>query len=268
MPTKHSGGGASKVVARVLGSLSTRADHEARLDALALAADELDVLAATFAAGWGATFEGLTVERGRVTGITLTPTGHKRTTPPLAGPLRQLPALRALVVSGYVGRSAEVEPGFFSMPALESLEISHLAKGSIPPELADLATLRALTVTSCRLKGLDAGSLPRGLTTLGLEFQDFTAAPEAVFELAALERLSLEDNKIARDAGAWERLTSLKTLSLASNRLKAIPHLLASPLLRRLERLDLARNPQLVVSEATRASLGGVQIIGAYAPAP
>ncbi len=247
-------------VAKELGSLSSRSDHEARLEALALDAHEIDVLAECFKSGWGATFEGLTVEAGHVTAITLTPSGHRRSTPPLAGPLRELLALRSLTVSGYLGKSAEVEPDYFAIPSLTALSISSLTKGTLPPELPTLTGLRALEVKSCKLVALAAGTLPPSLTSLSLEFQSFKATPDAVFEVATLEDLSLEDNAISSDVGAWDRLAALRTLSLASNKLRAIPNLLASQRVRRLARLNLIRNP-VDVSQATRDALVGVEIL-------
>jgi Leucine-rich repeat (LRR) protein len=247
-------------VAKELGSLSNQTDHEARLEALALDAHDLDVLGACFKSGWGATFEGLTVEAGHVTAITLTPSGHRRSAPPLVGPLRELPALRALTVSGYLGKSAEVEPDFFAIPSLTTLSISSLTKGTLPPELATLTGLRALEVKSCKLVALSAGTLPPSLTSLALEFQSFKTTPDAVFEVATLETLSLEDNAISSDAGAWDRLTALRTLSFASNKLRAIPNLLASQTVRRLTRLNLIRNP-VEIAQSTRDALVGVEIL-------
>lgn len=267
MAAKKSVTAPSRLVARVLGAISPDTNPEARLDALSLAPDEVAVLAAFFASGWSTTFEGLTVEHGHVTALTITPTGHRSSTPPLAGPLKQLASLRRLEVAGYLGKRADVEPGFFDMPSLHTLEIRSLTKGTIPPELATLVNLRELAIHSCKLETLVVGSLPPALTKLSLEFNNFTAVPEAVFDVATLVHLSLDDNKIARDDGAWDQLTALTTLNLASNKLKAIPHLLASQTIRRLTRLDLCRNP-VVVSEATRASLPDLEVVGAHAPEP
>lgn len=173
-------------VAKELGSLSSRSDHEARLEALALDAHEIDVLA--------------------------------------------------------------------------ELSISSLTKGTLPPELPTLTGLRTLEVKSCKLVALAAGTLPPSLTSLSLEFQSFKTTPDAVFEVATLEDLSLEDNAISSDVGAWDRLTALRTLSFASNKLRAIPNLLASQRVRRLARLNLIRNP-VDVSQATRDALVGVEIL-------
>lgn len=199
-------------VAKELGSLSNRSDHEARLEAHALDAHEIDVLAECFKSGWGATFRGLTVEAGGAghhPHAERTPSKHTRA----RGAGARARALRSLTVSGYLGKSAEVEPDYFAIPSLTELSISSLTKGTLPPELPTLTGLRTLEVNGWSFVALAAGTLPPSLTSLSLETRSCKTTPDAVFKGATLEDLSLEDNAISSDVGAWDRLTALRTLA-------------------------------------------------------
>lgn len=154
----------------------------------------------------------------------LGPSVHASSAPPLLGTLAGLSSLRSLRVHSFIGRSAKVVEGFFSLPGLEKLELSHLMKGFIPAELAGLSRLAELSVT-CKLKALDAAArFPPSLRKLDLSANAFVTIPPAVFELSKLEELVLQsNNKLKNAEGAWEKLPHLRRLDVSYTAIKALP---------------------------------------------
>ena len=144
-----------------------------------------------------------------------------------------------------------------------NLDLSDLKLDSVPAELVDCQSLRALNVSGndlqeipeavcslSKLQRLDAsrnkiGSVPQSveslteLTGLRLDQNAFNNFPESILELK-LETLRLDHNQIEQLPEAIEKLDGLISLNLANNRLSALPGSIGR--LKLLEMLDLSDN--------------------------
>lgn len=154
----------------------------------------------------------------------LAPTGGKHGEPSL----QSLSGLRRLDLSR--NRLLGIIPASVGQcVALTTINLSqNRLTGNLPLSFANLTALQALDLSRNQLSGV----LPtywgnmKQLQTLSLRANNFSGAvPLEMGRLSALTTMWLDSNALASLSDSVQNLTALKRLSLANNRLKALPQL-------------------------------------------
>jgi len=111
----------------------------------------------------------------------------------------------------------------------------------LPPGLAEVTTLRQLSLAGNQISELAGAEALAGLQVLDLSQNRFGSFPAATLQLHQLLELNLAGNLLEELPEGLARMSSLRVLDLSHNRLTRLPQALAR--LRGLEVLDLTGNP-------------------------
>jgi len=111
----------------------------------------------------------------------------------------------------------------------------------LPPGLAQVTTLRQLSLAGNQISELTGAEALAGLQALDLSQNRFRTFPAAALALDELLELNLAGNLLEDLPEGLSQLAALKVLDLRDNRLTRLPQALAR--LRGLEVLDLTGNP-------------------------
>lgn len=221
-----------------------------------------------------ATWEGISVSDGRVTGVDLDRRDLKGDLPSELG---QLGALEWLSLSQNE-LSGPIPPELGLLSELEWLSLSgNELTGAIPPEHGELSKLESLWLFSNKLSGAIPPELGRldALEILSLGGNELTGEiPPELGELSSLQDLSIWGNELSGPIPAeLSRLNNLNVLTLSQNQLSGeIPPELGELTL--LESLDLGFNhltsaipPELgQLTNLTSLDLGFNELTGPIPP--
>jgi internalin A len=129
------------------------------------------------------------------------------------------------------------------------LDLSNKNLTEIPPEIAQLTSLRVLELSGNQISEIpEALAHLTSLQELNLSINQISEIPEALAHLTSLQELNLSINQISEIPEALAHITSLQGLDLSDNQIREIPEALAH--LTSLQFLDLTNNQISEIPEA------------------
>lgn len=112
---------------------------------------------------------------------------------------------------------------------LKVLDISRNKLQEVPKEIANLTSLMTINLSSNELSEFPSLQNLQKLSTIDLSINKLTKFPDICYENNSnLSEINFKENSIEEIPGEIVRLSSLKHLCLASNKIKCIPKILVN----------------------------------------
>ncbi len=166
------------------------------------------------------TWQGITVEENRVTGVRFDQSGLNDSVP---NEIFNLTALKDLYLFGTVGK---VDDGIRNLTQLERLYFSNWALNFQPETLCEFPNLTQLTLLNCQgFSNIPICLTQKSLTRLSLSRMDLEGDSNLLSALASiptLDRLNLSGNKITGEIAEELCQSNLVVLNLADNQLTGV----------------------------------------------